>query len=228
MDHVAEFELRAWADDEFIVGHILGSRIIEYTHLEECLAIGSFAQDEMAHARALYEYTGLRDRALDRYVFFRAADEFVVTPLATYQPADFPELVVKQYLYEVLDRLRLQAISERSGRQLQEILPVMRYEEHVHSEHWRRWLQVLATSPARPRLEQALQVVGRYCGLLPWQPSAQVQTWYGHWRPQVEQELAEQGLTLGAAASVDWQQPFAALIEHMQSVFRERPEVRLG
>jgi ring-1,2-phenylacetyl-CoA epoxidase subunit PaaC len=226
MDHVAE--LRAWADDEFVVGHILGSRIIEYTHLEECLAIGSFAQDEMAHARALYEYTGLSDRELDRYVFFRAADAFVVTPLATYQPADFPELVVKQYLYELLDSLRLQEIGERAPQQLSEMLLVMRYEERVHSEHWKRWLQVLASSRARSRLEQALQTVGRYCGLLPWQPSAQVQTWYARWRPQVERELAERGLTLGEVTPVDWQRSFAALIEYMQSVFRERPEVRLG
>lgn len=224
---LSETELQAWADDEFVVAHILSSYITEYTHLEECLAIGSFAQDELAHARAFYEYSGLCGRDLDRYIFLRTPDAFAVTPLATYQPGNFAELVVKQYLYEVLDRLRLDTAQKQASDALQTLLTTMRSEERMHYDHWIHWIHVLADSPARSRLESALEKVGAYCGLSNRSPAV----WDISWYQQAESELLAVGLRLGqpdTGAVVAWQGPFAALIERMQSIFREHPEVILG
>lgn len=227
-----ESELRAWADDEFVVGHILASHITEYTHLEECLAIGSLAQDELAHARALYEYTGLQERDLDRYAFMRAANDFAVTPLVTYQPGDFAEVVIKQYLYELLDELRMEQAEVSGPDSLRALLAPMRYEERMHRDHWTHWMQVLADSSARSRLDAALAQISPYCGgVAGMAGGAGDDTLEAAWRARAERDLQRYGLTLGAPdgdIKATEQASFATLIDQMQSVFRERPEVRQG
>ena len=67
----------ALADDELILGH----RHAEWTgwapHIEEDLAFSSIAQDEMAHARLLYELLGESDgRDVDALAFGRSPDQY--------------------------------------------------------------------------------------------------------------------------------------------------------
>lgn len=99
----------------------------------------------------------------------------------------------------------------------------------MHYDHWNHWVHVLADSPARSRLESALEKVGAYCGLSGRSSAA----WDASWRRRAESELLATDLHLGlgrpdTGAMAAWQEPLAALIGRMQSIFRERPEVILG
>lgn len=60
-------------DDLFLHAHRLAGRTVDYTELEEALAVGSIAQEDLAHARALLGLLGYDEAAADAHFFDRPA-----------------------------------------------------------------------------------------------------------------------------------------------------------
>ncbi|MER7400522.1 hypothetical protein ABT381_33985, partial [Streptomyces sp. NPDC000151] len=63
----------ALADDLFLHAHRLAERTVDYTELEEALAVGSIAQEDLAHARTLLGLLGYDEAAADAHFFDRPA-----------------------------------------------------------------------------------------------------------------------------------------------------------
>src|SRR5204863_493549 len=96
--------LLALADDELVLGH----RHAEWTgwapHIEEDLAFSSIAQDEMAHARLLYELAGgLTGRDVDALALGRSANEYRNAVLCERPNGDWGFTIARQYLYDTAD-----------------------------------------------------------------------------------------------------------------------------
>src|SRR5438876_7132699 len=99
--------LLALADDELIIGH----RHAEWTgwapHIEEDLAFSSIAQDEMAHARMLYQMVGsMTGDDLDHLALGRAPHEYVNAWLCERPNGDWGYSVARHYLYDTADAVR--------------------------------------------------------------------------------------------------------------------------
>ena len=151
--------LLAIADDELILGH----RHAEWTgwapHIEEDLAFSSIGQDEMAHARLLYELASpLAGRDQDDLAFGRAPVEYRNAVLCERPNGDWGYSIARQYLYDTADDVRLQALAASSWGELAELVTVMRLEERYHLEHARVWFRRLANGPVtgRQRLADGL------------------------------------------------------------------------
>src|SRR3954467_14748269 len=92
------------ADDELVVGW----RDSEWTgiapSLEEDVAFSSIAQNEIGHARALYELAG---RALgstaDELAFDRPPAEYRCAPLVQLRRLEWAATIARRYLYESAD-----------------------------------------------------------------------------------------------------------------------------
>jgi len=89
------------ADDELI----LGWRDSEWTGiaplLEEDVAFSSIAQNEIGHARALYELVArARGTTADELAFDRSPDEYRCAPLVELRLMDWAETIARHYLYE--------------------------------------------------------------------------------------------------------------------------------
>src|SRR3954469_5873998 len=99
------------ADDELI----LGWRESEWTgiapFLEEDVAFSSIAQNEIGHARALYELAA-RDlgTTADELAFDRAPREYRCAPLVELRKLDWAHTIARHWLYETADELRLAAL----------------------------------------------------------------------------------------------------------------------
>ena len=97
------------ADDELI----LGWRDSEWTgiapFLEEDVAFSSIAQNEIGHARALYELVAHDlGTTADELAFDRAPDEYRCSTLVALRLVpDWARTIARRYLYEVADELRL-------------------------------------------------------------------------------------------------------------------------
>src|ERR1700749_642525 len=99
------------ADDELI----LGWRDSEWTGvaptLEEDVAFSSIAQNEIGHARALYE---LAARELgtnaDALAFDRQPDEYRCAPLVQLRLLEWAPAIARRWLYEQADAVRLEAL----------------------------------------------------------------------------------------------------------------------
>jgi len=136
---VNERELLGLADDELIIGW----RDSEWTGiapmLEEDVAFSSIAQNEIGHARAVYEL--LSDDA-DALAFDRAPEEYRCAPFVELHLLDWAHTIARRWLYEVADEIRLAAVKDE--------LPLaakINREEAYHRMHAEMWHERLAGSP---------------------------------------------------------------------------------
>ncbi len=100
-----------YADDELI----LGWRDSEWTgiapFLEEDVAFSSIAQNEIGHARALYELAA-RDlgTTADELAFDRSPEEYRAAPLVQQRRLEWAHTIARHWLYECADEIRLAAL----------------------------------------------------------------------------------------------------------------------
>jgi ring-1,2-phenylacetyl-CoA epoxidase subunit PaaC len=154
---VNERELLGLADDELIIGW----RDSEWTGiaplLEEDVAFSSIAQNEIGHARALYEL--LSDDA-DALAFDRAPDDYRCAPLVELKLLDWAHAIARRWLYEVADEIRISALKES--------LPLaakIDREETYHRMHAEMWHERLRDAP---QFREAVEELWPYAlGMLP-------------------------------------------------------------
>jgi len=147
-------ELLQIADDELI----LGWRDSEWTgiapSLEEDVAFSSIAQNEIGHARALYE---LVSRELgtdaDSLAFDRHPSEYMCAALVEQRRMDWAHAIARHFLYETADEIRLAALKQSDDGAVAGLAAKMDREEVYHRLHARMWNDRLQ---AEPRYEDAL------------------------------------------------------------------------
>jgi ring-1,2-phenylacetyl-CoA epoxidase subunit PaaC len=123
--------LLALADDELVIGW----RDSEWTGiapmLEEDVAFSSIAQNEIGHARAVYQ---LLDEDADALAFDRKPDEYRCAPLVELHLLDWAHAIARRWLYEIADEIRITALKEE--------LPLaakIDREEAYHRMHAEMW-----------------------------------------------------------------------------------------
>jgi ring-1,2-phenylacetyl-CoA epoxidase subunit PaaC len=154
---VNELELLGLADDELI----LGWRESEWTGiapvLEEDVAFSSIAQNEIGHARALYELLG--DDA-DALAFDRPLAEYRSAPFVELRLLDWGHAIARRWLYEVADELRISELKSE--------LPLaakIDREEVYHRLHAQMWHERLRDTD---RFKRAVAELWPYAlGVLP-------------------------------------------------------------
>ena len=136
------------ADDELI----LGWRDSEWTGiaptLEEDVAFSSIAQNEIGHARALYELaaTELGSDA-DALAFDRTPEEYRCAPFVELHLMDWAHTIARRYLYEEADRLRLDALRASGDAELAGLAAKIDREEVYHRMHAEMWAARLREEP---------------------------------------------------------------------------------
>ena len=158
-DALAEL-LLALADDEFVLGFWDSEWTGIAPMLEEDVAFSSIAQDEIGHARVLYELrASLTDDDADRIAFDREPHEYRHARLLNHARNDWAFSIARRYLYDTADAVRLDALSRSAYVPLAQVVAKIRREETYHLMHMNAWLLRLAQGPpdARERLEAALE-----------------------------------------------------------------------
>jgi ring-1,2-phenylacetyl-CoA epoxidase subunit PaaC len=152
--------LLALADDELIMGHRLSEWTGWVPYIEEDLALSSIAQDEIAHARTLYEIVVALDpsRDVDALALGRAPDDYRNAILCERTNRDFAYTIARHWLYDHADDVRLAALESTSFEPLRDAVTLLRMEEQYHLEHANAWFARLANGPvdARHRFAAAL------------------------------------------------------------------------
>ncbi len=137
------------ADDELI----LGWRDSEWTgiapFLEEDVAFSSIAQNEIGHARALYE---LAARELggdaDSLAFDRRPEEYRCAQLVQERLAgDWAATIARHVLYETADAVRIEALKSGDDSELAGIAAKIDREETYHRLHAQMWEERLRDEP---------------------------------------------------------------------------------
>jgi ring-1,2-phenylacetyl-CoA epoxidase subunit PaaC len=146
--HVRAQHLLELADDELI----LGWRDSEWTGiaptLEEDVAFSSIAQNEIGHARALYELAAAElGTDADALAFDRQPDEYRCAPLVELHLMDWAHTIARRYLYEEADRVRIGALKASDDAELAGLAAKIDREETYHRLHAEMWAGRLREEP---------------------------------------------------------------------------------
>jgi len=149
--------LLAIADDELV----LGWRDSEWTGiapmLEEDVALSSIAQNEIGHARALYQ---LLSEDADALAFDRAPGEYRCSPLVELRfVPDWAQTIARRVLYESADELRLEALKGSAGAAVAGLAAKIDREEAYHRMHAEMWRERLRDEP---RFREAVEALWPY------------------------------------------------------------------
>jgi ring-1,2-phenylacetyl-CoA epoxidase subunit PaaC len=139
------------ADDELVIGW----RDSEWTGiapmLEEDVAFSSIAQNEIGHARAVYE---LLAEDADALAFDRAPDEYRCAPLVQLHLLEWAHTIARRWLYEVADEIRITALMDDVP-----VAAKINREEMYHRMHAEMWHERLRDEP---RFRDAVQELWPY------------------------------------------------------------------
>ena len=141
--------LLAAADDELV----LGWRDSEWTGiapvLEEDVAFSSIAQNEIGHARALYELAADElGTDADALAFDRKPEEYRCAPLVQLRLVpDWARTIARHVLYETADAIRIEQLKSHEDAELAGIAAKIEREEVYHRLHAEMWAGRLHDEP---------------------------------------------------------------------------------
>jgi ring-1,2-phenylacetyl-CoA epoxidase subunit PaaC len=156
--------LLAIADDELV----LGWRNSEWTgiapFLEEDVAFSSIAQNEIGHARALYELAAAElGTTADELAFDRKPEEYRCAPLVELRRLEWARTIARHWLYETADEIRLETLMASADPALAGLAAKMDREEAYHRMHAEMWVdRLLGTEEGRMRLHEAVDELWPY------------------------------------------------------------------
>jgi ring-1,2-phenylacetyl-CoA epoxidase subunit PaaC len=198
------------ADDELI----LGWRDSEWTgiapFLEEDVAFSSIAQNEIGHARALYELAARDlDTDADALAFDRLPEDYRCAPLIQLRLVpDWARTIARHVLYESADAIRIADLKQSGDAELAGLAGKIEREEVYHRLHAEMWLDRLG---ADERTRAALDELWPYA--------------LGVLAPELRPQLAER-LGRPEVGAVERSAPgpeFAELWNEMTMVRRSAP-----
>jgi ring-1,2-phenylacetyl-CoA epoxidase subunit PaaC len=162
---VNEQALLGLADDELV----LGWRDSEWTGiaplLEEDVAFSSIAQNEIGHARAVYELVAGPEGDADALAFDRKPEEYRCAPLVELHLLDWARTIARRWVYEVADEIRITALKDDADPTVAGLAAKIDREEAYHRMHAEMWHERLRDEP---RFQAAVEELWPYTlGVLP-------------------------------------------------------------
>lgn len=167
--------LLALADDEFVTGYANSEWTGIAPILEEDLAFSSLAQDELGHAKLLYELLSefqapglerqgsdgnrslsaeLRALTPDAIAYGRPPSGFRNARLVERPRGDWAFSVSRQYLYDTADYVRIECLCRSAYTPLANAAASVIREEKYHLLHAQTWLDRLARGGPEARERQ--------------------------------------------------------------------------
>lgn len=158
---VAEYALRL-GDDALILAQRLSHWISRGPELEEDVALGNIALDQLGHGRSFLSYAGSAwDKTEDDLAYFRREPEFRSAHLFEQANGDFAVTIARQFIAANYQFLLYRALSESSDPTLAAISAKAVKEVDYHLDHSTQWLLRLAggTEVSRQKMVAGLDLM---------------------------------------------------------------------
>ncbi|WP_435153699.1 1,2-phenylacetyl-CoA epoxidase subunit PaaC [Haladaptatus sp. DFWS20] len=138
------------ADDELVLAERYTEWQVRAPTLESDLAISNIAQDELGHARLWYDLLQDFGYTESELIFERDPSDFRHSTLVElpFESGDWADAIVRGYLYDVAEKLRLEALEDTSYPRIADRVAKILSEENYHLEHAQNWLERLASDDA--------------------------------------------------------------------------------
>ncbi|MBD1593407.1 phenylacetate-CoA oxygenase subunit PaaC [Arthrobacter sp. S1_S22] len=169
-EDTAEYALRL-GDDALILAQRLGHWISRAPELEEDIALGNIALDELGHARSFLSYAGgamVNDdgsaRSEDDLAYFRREHEFRSVQLFEQPNGDFAATIARQFVVSYYQFLLYSRLTESKDATLAAIAAKAVKEVDYHRDHAAQWVLRLAggTEESRKRMIHGFRIMWPY------------------------------------------------------------------
>lgn len=172
-EDVAEYALRL-GDDALILAQRLGHWISRGPELEEDVALGNIALDQLGHARSFLTYAGGalgRDgdeggaaRTEDELAYFRREHEFRSAAIFEQPNGDFAATIARQFIVSYYQFEVYRRLTRSSDATLAAIAAKAVKEVDYHRDHSAQWVLRLAggTDESRARMIHGLKLMWPY------------------------------------------------------------------
>lgn len=147
------------ADDEFVIADRYTDWQVHAPTIESDIAIANIAQDELGHARLWYDLLEDFGYTEPDLIWERDPDAFRHSTLCElpFAEGDWADAIVRSYLYDEAEHLRLWALEESSSPRIRDRIGKVTSEEDYHREHAENWLRRLASGDeGRKRVQEAV------------------------------------------------------------------------
>jgi ring-1,2-phenylacetyl-CoA epoxidase subunit PaaC len=149
-------------DDALILAQRLGEWIAHAPELEEDVALGNIALDQLGHARSFLTYAASAwGKTEDDLAFFRDEHEFLNRQLFEQPNGDFAQTIARQLAASVYFEALYNALSQSTDGTLAAIGAKALKEVQYHVDHSAQWLLRLGlgTDVSRGRMQRGLDTV---------------------------------------------------------------------
>lgn len=156
-------------DDALILAQRLGHWISRGPELEEDVALGNIALDQLGHARSFLSYAGAAwGKTEDDLAYFRRESEFRSAHLFEQPNGDFAVTIARQFIAANYQFLLYGALTRSSDPTLAAIAAKAVKEVDYHLDHSTQWVLRLAggTAESRRRMEAGLAIMWPFVGEL--------------------------------------------------------------
>jgi ring-1,2-phenylacetyl-CoA epoxidase subunit PaaC len=169
----AEYALRL-GDDALILAQRLGHWISRAPELEEDVALGNIALDQLGHARSFLSYAGGAlggdggAKSEDDLAYFRREHEFRSAHLFEQPNGDFAVTIARQFAVSYYQFELYRRLAESTDATLAAIAAKAVKEVDYHRDHSAQWILRLAlgTEESRRRIIHGLRLIWPYLGEL--------------------------------------------------------------
>jgi ring-1,2-phenylacetyl-CoA epoxidase subunit PaaC len=154
-----EAQLFRMADDEYIQAERYTFWQVRAPTLESDLAFANNAQDELGHARLWYDAIQQFGYTEESLLWESDPSDFQHSTMVElpFEEGDWGDAVVRAYLYDVAEDVRLSALENSSYEIIRNRTSRIQGEEGYHVEHAESWLERMAQdSDASQRVQAAL------------------------------------------------------------------------
>lgn len=169
-EDIAEYALRL-GDDALILAQRLGHWISRAPELEEDVALGNIALDQLGHARSFLSYAGGgltnpdgSTKSEDDLAYFRREHEFRSVQLFEQPNGDFAATIARQFVVSYYQFELYRRLTESTDETLAAIAAKAVKEVDYHRDHSAQWILRLAggTEESRKRMIHGLRMMWPY------------------------------------------------------------------
>lgn len=147
------------ADDELVAAERYTEWQVRSPTLESDIALSNIAQDELGHARLWYSLLERFGDDETDLIWEREPGTFRHSTLVElpFAEGDWAEAVVRTYLYDVAEDIRLHALEDSAVVPIRDRVGKVLDEEEYHLEHAHNWLErLVADDDGGERVQAAL------------------------------------------------------------------------
>lgn len=165
---VAQYALRL-GDDALVLAQRLSDWISRGPEIEEDIALGNIALDQLGHARSFLSYAGLAwNKSEDDLAYWREESEYRSLHLVEQPNGDFGVTIMRQLMISIYQHLLYTELLDSSDETISAICAKAVKEVDYHRDHAIMWTLRLGigTEESARRMRHALEVLWPYVGEL--------------------------------------------------------------